>query len=276
MYLGDGRGDYCPCTRLGPGDCILARQSYPDGSACALPKLLADQGAVIKDSSQYLSSVGAEQNAIPSMDGLQRLKVEAAAEKAGATMETGQCLLPVGAAQKVGPLENRQQYLLPVAASQKQTAAASGCRRQQELPAAVGERGAESQQGTAKRHKGHSMEQTWGASAPSHPLQQHQPKCEQPDSDEIDTDKCQHIREASPTGHAICPADLPLPPPLLSGSMGQHTCVGICTGEYDLNRVSHGHLHPAGHCSVCAPVCMWAQSADAAQMLHALLTDDCK
>lgn len=44
-YLGDGRGDFCPCTRLGPDDHILARQHYPDGSPCGLLQLLADNGA---------------------------------------------------------------------------------------------------------------------------------------------------------------------------------------------------------------------------------------
>lgn len=44
VYLGDGRGDFCPCTKLGPRDHILARQQYPDGTACALPQLLAQQG----------------------------------------------------------------------------------------------------------------------------------------------------------------------------------------------------------------------------------------
>lgn len=27
-YVGDGRGDYCPCTKMGPMDIILARASY--------------------------------------------------------------------------------------------------------------------------------------------------------------------------------------------------------------------------------------------------------
>ena len=44
VYLGDGRGDFCPCTKLGPSDHVLARQHYPDGTACALPQLLAEQG----------------------------------------------------------------------------------------------------------------------------------------------------------------------------------------------------------------------------------------
>ena len=50
IYLGDGRGDYCPCTRLGPNDHILARQNYPDGTACSLHKLIAGQGVPVKDS----------------------------------------------------------------------------------------------------------------------------------------------------------------------------------------------------------------------------------
>ncbi|CAD7702428.1 unnamed protein product [Ostreobium quekettii] len=28
-YVGDGRGDYCSCTRLGPRDLIFARTTYP-------------------------------------------------------------------------------------------------------------------------------------------------------------------------------------------------------------------------------------------------------
>lgn len=27
-YVGDGGGDYCPCTKIGPMDTILARASY--------------------------------------------------------------------------------------------------------------------------------------------------------------------------------------------------------------------------------------------------------
>ncbi|DBA97088.1 TPA: putative phosphatase phospho1 [Trebouxia sp. C0004] len=55
IYLGDGRGDYCPCTRLGPNDHILARQHYPDGSECSLLRLLTEQGRPIKDCRQCLS-----------------------------------------------------------------------------------------------------------------------------------------------------------------------------------------------------------------------------
>lgn len=55
IYLGDGRGDYCPCTRLGPNDHILARQNYPDGSECSLLQLLMEQGVPIKDCRQRLS-----------------------------------------------------------------------------------------------------------------------------------------------------------------------------------------------------------------------------
>jgi hypothetical protein len=56
IYLGDGRGDYCPCTRLGPNDHNLARQNYPDGSECSLLRLLTEQGLPIKDCRQCLSS----------------------------------------------------------------------------------------------------------------------------------------------------------------------------------------------------------------------------
>lgn len=67
IYLGDGRGDYCPCTRLGPNDHILARQKYPDGRECSLLRLLTEQGLPIKDCRQRLSpshkSVGDESSA---------------------------------------------------------------------------------------------------------------------------------------------------------------------------------------------------------------------
>ncbi|DBA70351.1 TPA: hypothetical protein ACH3X2_011772 [Trebouxia sp. C0005] len=55
VYLGDGRGDYCPCTRLGPNDHILARQNYPDGTECSLLQLLTEQGVPSKDCRQRLS-----------------------------------------------------------------------------------------------------------------------------------------------------------------------------------------------------------------------------
>lgn len=47
VYIGDGRGDFCPCTRLGPGDLILSRSSYPDATPCSLTRLLAAEGAII-------------------------------------------------------------------------------------------------------------------------------------------------------------------------------------------------------------------------------------
>ena len=56
IYLGDGRGDHCPCTRLGPSDHILARHSYPDGSPCALLRLLTGQGAQAQACLQFLSA----------------------------------------------------------------------------------------------------------------------------------------------------------------------------------------------------------------------------
>ncbi len=56
VYLGDGRGDYCPCTRLGPNDHIMARQNYPDGSECSLLRLLTEQGLPIQYCRQCLSS----------------------------------------------------------------------------------------------------------------------------------------------------------------------------------------------------------------------------
>src|SRR6476646_9827687 len=48
VYLGDGRGDFCACTRLGPSDAILARAVYPDGRPAALLQLLAAEAATIQ------------------------------------------------------------------------------------------------------------------------------------------------------------------------------------------------------------------------------------
>lgn len=48
VYLGDARGDFCPCTRLGPTDAVLARTAYPDGRPASLLPLLAAESAVIQ------------------------------------------------------------------------------------------------------------------------------------------------------------------------------------------------------------------------------------
>lgn len=48
VYLGDGRGDFCPCTRLGPTDVILARSRYPDDRPASLLQLLAAESASIR------------------------------------------------------------------------------------------------------------------------------------------------------------------------------------------------------------------------------------
>ncbi len=42
------RGDFCPCTRLGPTDAILARSNYPDGCPASLLQLLAAESADIR------------------------------------------------------------------------------------------------------------------------------------------------------------------------------------------------------------------------------------
>lgn len=276
VYLGDGRGDFCPCTRLGPNDCILARQSYPDGSFCALPKLLADHGAAIKESLQCHFSVGAEQKATPSKDHLQGLSAVGAAQKTPLKQNSGHCLLTVGAAEEVTPMEDREQLPLPVAADQQPTAAASRCRDHQGSLAGVSELNAVSTQGVAKRHKGQRMEQTWGGGSCSQPLQRHQPKCAQPDSAEIDSEKCQDEGEASPT--AVSPENLPPPPLKLSGNMGQHElmqdCIGTYTGEANLGSVSHSQVQHAGQSSICAPVYTWTESVEAAIMLHALVNGE--
>lgn len=44
IYLGDGAGDFCPCTRLGSQDIVLARQRYPSGAECALLRMAAREG----------------------------------------------------------------------------------------------------------------------------------------------------------------------------------------------------------------------------------------
>lgn len=33
VYLGDGAGDFCPSTRLGPHDSVLSRELYPTGDS---------------------------------------------------------------------------------------------------------------------------------------------------------------------------------------------------------------------------------------------------
>ena len=44
IYLGDGAGDFCPCTRLGAQDTVLARQRYPSGAECPLQRIAAREG----------------------------------------------------------------------------------------------------------------------------------------------------------------------------------------------------------------------------------------
>lgn len=45
LYLGDGAGDFCPSTRLGPDDRIISRSVYPKGSPCNLSTMLARESA---------------------------------------------------------------------------------------------------------------------------------------------------------------------------------------------------------------------------------------
>lgn len=49
VYLGDGSGDVCPCTRLGAHDFVLARSHYPDGAACPLLRAAEQEGACMAD-----------------------------------------------------------------------------------------------------------------------------------------------------------------------------------------------------------------------------------
>lgn len=208
VYLGDGKGDYCPFTRLGPSDCILARQRYPDGSGCALPKLLADQGAAIKD--------------------------------------TLQCLSSEGAPRRAASTEQNLQCPFPMAPEAQHTSAAMRCREQ---AAGAAHKNSGETQGAAKRHKGHDTEHTWGQGfcSSSQPVQA-QISSEQPQAAEIDTDKCQDTVDSSTNQAAPCHDTLPLP----SSSLRNQT---------DANK-----------CRTFASVYTWSEAAEAAAMLHVLLS----
>ncbi|EIE23797.1 hypothetical protein COCSUDRAFT_41939 [Coccomyxa subellipsoidea C-169] len=45
VYLGDGPGDFCPSTRLGPRDFVLSREFYPTGAPCSLLRLARAESA---------------------------------------------------------------------------------------------------------------------------------------------------------------------------------------------------------------------------------------
>lgn len=219
VYLGDGKGDYCPCTRLGPNDCILARQRYPDGSGCALPKLLADQGAAMKDTLQCLSSMGASR-------------------KAASTEENLQCHLPVAPEEKhtSDAMTRREEARDPA--------------RQDALETwGVGQDAVETWN-AAKRHKGHNAEHTWGQALchTSQPIQQDQARSEQPQAAEIDSDKCQDMTSDSTNQAAPCHDALPLPSSRLSNPSNDKKC-----------RTS-------------ASVYTWSGAAEAAAVLHVLLS----
>jgi len=57
-YVGDGQGDFCACTRLGPRDLIFARTAYPGDPPenCALLKMLKSNGAAIISDEQKSSA----------------------------------------------------------------------------------------------------------------------------------------------------------------------------------------------------------------------------
>ena len=209
VYLGDGKGDHCPCTRLGPNDCILARRSYPDGSPCALAKLLADQGVPGKD--------------------------------------TLHCLSSAGAAQKANSIKDSPQHHLSVAPDKQHTAAARNCREQ---PIGTAQQDTFEAQGTSKRHKVQGTGETWGQGccASSHPLQQHQSGSQHPDAAAIDSNRCQDTVDASTTHRNVpCRDDLPLPPT-------------VSNSESEL-----------GTSRAFASLYIWAEAAEAAAMLHALV-----
>lgn len=174
VYLGDGRGDYCPCTRLGPNDCILARQRYPDGSPCALPKLLADQGASIKDALHCLSAGGAAQTVASSNDSL--------------------------------------QHLLPVAPDKQHTVAAAKSREQPSHT--TQQDSSETQGASKRhKGQGVEQTWGQGCCNSLHPFQQHQPVGEQSDAADIDSEKCQDTLDVSTTHQDVpCSGDLPMPP----------------------------------------------------------------
>lgn len=185
VYLGDGKGDYCPCTRLGPTDCILARQRYPDGSGCALLKLLADQGAAMKD--------------------------------------TLQCLSSEGAPRKAAPMEQNLQCQLPMAPVEHHTSAA--VKRREPETGAVQQQGAVETGGAAKRHKGHDTELTWGKGvcSSSQPVQT-RVSSDQPQAAEIDSDKCQDKVDHSTNQSAPCHDALPPPMSKLSNQADDNKC----------------------------------------------------
>ncbi|KAK9905585.1 hypothetical protein WJX75_002525 [Coccomyxa subellipsoidea] len=45
VFLGDGAGDLCPSTRLGPRDFVLSREFYPTGAPCSLLRLAKSESA---------------------------------------------------------------------------------------------------------------------------------------------------------------------------------------------------------------------------------------
>lgn len=51
VYLGGGAGDFCPCTRLGPQDIVIARQCYPSGAECPLLRMATQKGWPVAQSS---------------------------------------------------------------------------------------------------------------------------------------------------------------------------------------------------------------------------------
>ena len=258
VYLGDGRGDHCPCTRLGPNDSILARCNYPDGTPCALLQLLADQGAALQEYPQGLSTVGPGQEPTPSNDSLP-------------------CLLPVGAVQTAIPVKDAQQQFLTVAEDQQDSAAVTKCREKQLLPTGTAEQDAFDTQSGAKRHKGQGIEQTWGKGSCSQPLQQHKSKLEEPDAADIDSEKCQVITDASVTQNVVCPDDLPLPPWILNEEPEQHDsmqeCAGTAIADYHISGVSDSRVHLGGQCRICASVYTWKSASEAARILHALVNN---
>ena len=280
VYLGDGKGDYCPCTRLGPKDCVLARQSYPDGSPCALFKLLADGGAAMKDSRQALRSMvtvplrvdtkGSRQaNAFPVTD---------SSRQADTFLTTGGS----GQASAFCTTEGNEHANMFTVTKHGQHNAAASTRTQQQQQAEAEAQTAQQRianweaQHKAKRHKAQHAEQ---------PGTQDVPFCRHPtvatDAATIDCNKCLDTAENISSEHQTgCPEDvqgLPLPPARATANAQQ---LQIDSGTSSSAFTQRGCADSVGEAikgtayskgSISASVYSWTQASDAADMLQALL-----
>lgn len=215
VYLGDGKGDYCPCTRLGPSDCILARHSYPDGSACALLKLLADSGAPITISRQCLSTMGI------ALQGL-----------------------PFGS--------RRQGPLWPMGKAAEHTEAGSKYRGEQP---GVGipkqDTGGFDSQGRTKRHKGDKAEQRKAHDDHvSRHSQAHDTDLGNSSTASIDDNRCEGGKDDTKHDATHCTEETQMPlPPLREKDGAAGTCRGFAsvyswTSALEVAKMLRALLHP--------------------------------